>query len=77
MTAVNQTYAWEVEGTLEVDTRTPSVNHPGTTHKYRRPVWFIASAETLEQALAKVREKYPDIVFVKGYRTRHVEGMIV
>ena len=63
-------YAWEIEGTLPTD-------HHVQGRTWRRPVWFIASANSLEAALDKVRSKHPEIIFVKGYRTRHVEGMIV
>jgi hypothetical protein len=46
-----ENYTWEVEGTLPVKTNQNSVNKPGTFHEYRRPVWFIAEAPTLEEAL--------------------------
>lgn len=58
-------YSWQVEGTL-----------PKKENNWLRPVWFQVSATTVEQAIEKVRKRYPEITFIKVIRDRHVEAVI-
>lgn len=58
-------FSWQVEGTL-----------PRTDNKWARPVWFQVAAPTVEVAIEKVRQRYPEIVFVKVLKDRHVEAVI-
>jgi hypothetical protein len=69
-------YAWEIDATEEVDTKEPSVNNPGTTHKYRRGVSYIVMARDLQEACNKLIDKHPDLVLIKVFRSRNITSLI-
>lgn len=61
-------FSWQIEGTLPAE--------PVQGRVWRKPVWFQVAAPTMEEAIAKVRKRYSDVVFIKALKDRHVEAVI-
>lgn len=65
----NKKFTWNVEGTKSV----PHSNG----NSYQRNISYQVFSETLEGAIQAVRDRDADFVFVKVFRDRWVEDVIV